>query len=110
MPDGADNGHAGGVDGAGNTLGVEAKEVFERSTTPRDDEQVDREVIDGRDGGGNPIGGRFALHECRREQDLAKRIAAAEDIADVAEYRALTRGDDADEAWVPGERALVFGG
>ena len=78
---------------AHHDLFIERPQVFERAAAARDDEEVGpgdrpnrRQAVEAVDRGGHLLGGAFALHPYRPEQDLTRK-AAGEPMQNVADHR-----------------------
>ena len=98
-----------GEDGAAEGFVVEAVEVFPGASAAGDEDDVRLIGVGGEpaDAGGDFAGAIGALHGGRIDQQVDGGVAAAADLDDVAEGRALQAGDDADAAGEGGEGALV---
>ena len=113
MADGADQGDAAGAGGAEHDFLVEGHEVFEAAAAAGDDEDVrpgdcaGRQAVHAGDGGGDALGGAFALDGDGPEQDRAGE-APGDGRHDVVQHGAAGRGDDADGVRQHGQGA--FGG
>ena len=108
VADAGNHRHRRGDDRARQHLFVERPQVFERSAAARDDDHVDG--LDARD-----LADRvrdfapraFALHARRRNHQVRVRIAPPQHADDVAQRRAVDRGDEADAAGQRRQRPLA---
>src|SRR3989454_8304837 len=108
VTDAGDDGHAAGVDGAGDDFFVEWPQLFDgaAATSENDDVDVD-EPVQLPDGFSYADCGLGALDRARGEDDLRERPATAKDVADVVEYSAGGRGNDADAGGEAGQGAFA---
>ena len=109
MADAGDDGDGAGGDCAGNDLGVEAVEVFPGAAAAGYEDDVDalrmrREPVHPGCNFGGAVG---ALHGGGIDEEVDGGVAAAADLDDVAQRRALQAGDDADAAGEGRERSRV---
>ena len=109
VPDGRDHRDRAGGNRPRHDLLVERPEILERTAAAPDDHHVDVDRC-ARPAGAparSPPAGAFALHARRRDDQVRVRIAPAQDADDVAQRRAVDRGDDADAAGEGRQRALA---
>ena len=99
VADAHDDRHRRGGHRAHHLLVVERPQVLQRAAAARQDDQVDpRLCVDALQRAHDAARRGGALHDRRREDDVGQRIAAAQDVADVAPDGADRRGHDPDPA------------
>src|SRR6266702_1561484 len=84
MSDGADDGDEAGEDRSGERLIVEGGEIFDVTSTARDNNHIDIfRCVEKLDSAGNFEGGGFTLHLCGKDEDADRPVASAEDVEHV---------------------------
>ena len=115
VADGGDHRQTRPGDGAGHALAVESGQVFKRSATAGEHDDVDERVFSLRGSveldkcGFDLGGGLVALYGDGKEEDAQSRVAPGNDVEKVANDCAGWRGDDAHGAWKGGQRLLAIG-
>ena len=108
VADRRDHRHRRGGDGPGDGFFVERPEIFDRPAAAAGDDHV--HALDAGDlpqRPGDVAGRALALHPRRRDDDVGVRIAAPQHPDDVAQRRAVERGDHADAARQCRQRPLA---
>ena len=113
VADGGDEGDAAEGGGADDGFVVERHEVLEAAAAAGDDEDIGAgdgaaggDGVEASDGGGDFLGGAFALHGDRPDEDGAGE-AAGDRGADVVQDGAGGGGDDPDGGGKQGDAALA---
>ena len=108
VADAGDDRHGNARDGACDHLLVERPEIFDRSAAAREDDDVDASDTANLPQRARHVRRRVrALHPRRAYDQMDVRVASTEHVDDVADGRAVERGDDADLARQRRQRPLA---
>ena len=108
MADGGDHRHGRSGDRSRDDLLVERPQILDRSAASSDEDHVDAlDLGDRSEAACNVERGAVALHARRANHEVRVRVAAAQDVDDVADRGAVERGDDADLAGKRRQRTLA---
>ena len=111
VPHGGDHGYLRVINGPGRDLFIESPKILHGSSAPPGDDQIRHLPPVGiSDRRGDLTGGLLSLNAYRKDYDLGKRPALAEDPDDIPDSRARGGGDDRDSRGHDGDRLFVFRG
>lgn len=110
MADPGNHRQPAGADGTRHDFLVERPQILDAAAAPAQDDRIAIAGGGKLQGGGDPVGGAFALDRRGEEIDADMRRAPAQRGQDVAQGRRLRAGDDGQRPRVFGQGALDLGG